>query len=322
MALQVIRNDLARVATDAIVIPANPSVKIGGGTENSIYMAAGKEKLLAARQKIGELQPGEVAATEAFDLQAKILFHAVSSVWTNDDTDLKNLRACYEKSLKLAYEKNCRSIAFPLLGTGNNRIPKEKSLLAAVATIQKFLATNDMEVILVIFGQKTFELATNFFGTVQSFIDEHSEKKILQQEYSQRITPQNFFTEYKDEKILQNILNHWGKDFKLRINELVTASGLSNKEIYMQADVLKKVFYDAINFMKCTPTKRILLALIFSLKLSLPDAIDLLARAEYMLKSNDATDEIVVNFLRRKIYDVDEINSVLENKGLKKLGSK
>ncbi len=181
------------------------------------------------------------------------------------------------------------------MGTGNNRIPKEKSLLAAVATIQKFLATNDMEVILVIFGQKTFELATNFFGTVQSFIDERAEKKILQQEYSQRTAPQNLFDEYRDEKILRDVLNHWGKDFKARINELVTASGLSNKEVYMCADVIKKVFYDAI---------------------------DLLARAEYMLKSTDPTDLIVIDFLRRKIYDVDEINGVLEDKGLEKLGSK
>lgn len=323
MALQIVRNDLARTVADAIVIPANPSAKIGGGTESSIYTAADKEKLLAARQKIGELQPGEVAATEAFDLQAKILIHAVGSVWTNDDADLKILRDCYEKSLELAREKNCRSIAFPLLGTGNNRIPKEKSLLAAVATIQKFLATNEMEVILVIFGQRTFELATNFFGTVQSFIDEHAEKKILQQEYSLRTAPQNLFAEYRDEKILRDVLNHWGKDFKARINELVTASGLSNKEIYMRADVIKKVFYDAISFKdKHVPKKKILLALIFALKFSVPDAIDLLARAEYMLKTGDPTDVIVVDFLRRKIYDVDEINGVLEDKGLEKLGSK
>ena len=322
MALQIIRNDLAKVIADAIVIPANPSAKIGGGTESSIYMAAGKEKLLAARQKIGELQPGEVAATEAFNLQAKILIHAVSSVWTANDTDLKILRACYEKSLELARERNCQSIAFPLLGTGKNRIPKEKSLLAAVATIQKFLATNEMEVFLVIFGQRTFELVTNFFGTVQSFIDDRAEKKILQREYPQRTTPQNFFAEYNDEKILRNVLNHWGKDFKARINEFVTASGLNNKEIYTQADVLKKVFYDAINFVKHNPAKRILLALIFPLKLSLPDAIDLLARAEYMLKSNDPVDVIVIDFLRKKIYDVDEVNNALENKGLAKIGSK
>lgn len=313
---------MAQVIADAIVIPANKSVKIGGGTETSIYTAAGKEKLLAERQKVGELQPGEVAATEACDLQAKILIHAVSAVWANDDTDLKILRACYEKSLELAREKNCRSIAFPLLGTGNNRVPKEKALLAAVATIQKFLATNEMEVFLVIFGQKTFELATNFFGTVQSFIDEHAEKRILQQEYSPRITPQNFFTEYNDEKILRDVLNNWGKEFKARINELVNASDLSNKEIYMRADVSKKVYYDAINFMKSIPTKRILLALILALKLSMPDAINLLARAEYILKIDDPTDVIVVDFLRKKIYDVDEINSVLEDKGLEKLGSK
>lgn len=70
------------------------------------------------------------------------------------------------------------------------------------------------------------------------------------------------------------------------------------------------------------PDKKILLALIFSLKLSMSDAIDLLARAEYMLKISDPKDALVVDFLRRKIYDVDEINNVLEVRGLEKLGSK
>ena len=322
MALIVIRNDLAQVTADAIVIPANAPPKIGSGTESSIYKAAGAEGLLAARQKIGFLQPGEVAATNAFSLNAKILIHAVGAIWSGNNDDLKILRTCYEKSLELAQKKNCRSIAFPLLGTGTNRIPKEKALLVAVATIQKFLTKSEMEVLLVIFGQRTFELATNFFGAVQSFIDEQAEKKILQQEYPQVITPQNLFAEYQDEKIMRDVLNHWGKDFKSRINELVAESELSNKEIYMQADVHKKVFYDAINFTKHVPTKKILLALIFALKLSMYDSLNLLARAEFILKSNDPTDSLVVDFLRKKIYDVDKINNALEERGLKKIGSK
>lgn len=132
-------------------------------------MAAGKEKVLAARQEIGELQPGEVAATEAFDLQAKILIHAVSSVWSNEDTDLKILRACYEKSLALALEKNCRSIAFPLLGTGNNRIPKEKALLAAVATIQKILGNERNGSSPRHFWTKNFRVCDKFFWNDSKF---------------------------------------------------------------------------------------------------------------------------------------------------------
>ena len=307
---------------DAIVIPANPPAQVGGGTESSIYEAAGVDKLLAARQKVGELQPGDVAATEAFNLPAKILIHAVSAVWSGGGDETKILRDCYRKSLELAREKNCRSIAFPLLGTGNNRVPKEKALLAAVATIESFLSVNEMEVYLVIFGQRTFELVATFFD-VHEFIDESTEKKILRHEYGERINlPKNVFAKYLDENILRDVLNVWGQDFKPEINRFVDASGLSNKEIYTRAGVRKKVFYDAINFKGVRPTKRILLALIVVLKIPLVDALKLLARAEYFLSSTDAADSIVGDFLREKVFDVDAINDALEEKNLQLIGSK
>ena len=327
MALNVIRANLVHVDADAIVIPANPPAQIGGGTESSIYEAAGAQKLLVARQKIGELQPGEVAATEAFDLPAKILIHAVSSVWSGDGDEMKILRDCYRKSLELARERDCRSIAFPLLGTGTNRVPKEKALLAATTTIQKFLETHDMEVYLVIFGQRTFELAENYFDTITSFIDAHDEEKVLHREYGSRrksrfVLSKNFFAEYVDENFFNEMLKNRGQDFKTRFNELVTASKMSDTEIYSCANVAKKVFYDAKNFAKPVPTKRILFALILSMELPLHEALDLLARAGCLLSAKDPTDVIFVDCLREKIYDVDEVNDKLDARGLKPLGSK
>ena len=329
MSLQVIRNDLTRVEADAIVIPANPPAKIGGGTESLIYAAAGADKLLAARKKIGELQPGEVAATEAFNLRAKILIHAVSAVWNGGDGDeTKILRDCYRKSLKLAGEMNCRSIAFPLLGTGTNRTPKDKSFIAAITTIQKFLETNDMEVTLVIFGQRTFELAKNYFDEIASFINEHDEEAILHWEYKRRsrlpqiCTPKNFFAEYLDENFFRETLKNKGQDFKTRFNELVDASKFNATEIYLCANVSKKVFYDAKSFAKPIPTKRILFALILSMELPLHEALDLLARAGCLLSSKDATDVIFVECLREKIFDVDKVNEKLTERGLNALGSK
>ena len=354
MAFQIVRNDLARVVADAIVIPANPPAKIGGGTELSIYEAAGREKLLAARQEIGELKPGEVAATEAFDLPAKILIHAVSAVWSGGDGDeTKILRECYRKSLELAREKNCQSIAFPLLGTGTNRIPKEKSLLAAVATIEKFLSTNEMDVSLVIFGQKTFELAENFFDVIDSVTDEQIEREILQREYSgrrrqamldaeyetrnekfsprderpQRIDlPKNFVAEYTDEILLSEVLNVWGQNINVELYKLVDnfcyANKISKKLFYTQANVEKKVFYDAINLKKkLRPTKKILFAMILTLKLSVPDALKILARAEYFLSNTNETDAVVYNSLRKKNFDVDAVNDELYEKNLELIGS-
>ena len=58
MAFKIIRSDITKVCADAIVNTANPFPVIGRGTDKTIYNAAGREKLLAARKKIGEIEPG------------------------------------------------------------------------------------------------------------------------------------------------------------------------------------------------------------------------------------------------------------------------
>lgn len=60
MPFQIIRNDITKVKADAIINTANPFPQVGAGTDSAVYHAAGKEKLLAERKKIGLIQPGEV----------------------------------------------------------------------------------------------------------------------------------------------------------------------------------------------------------------------------------------------------------------------
>ena len=81
MPFQIIRNDITKVKADAIVNTANPEVAIGDGVDSAIYKAAGVDKLFAERQKIGRLNPGEVAITPAFNLDAKFIIHASGPWW-------------------------------------------------------------------------------------------------------------------------------------------------------------------------------------------------------------------------------------------------
>ena len=240
MSFKVLRNDITQVEADVIVNPANSFPEIGGGSELSIYEKAGKEKLLAERMRIGMITPGDVALTSAFNLKAKYIIHAVSPVWRDGSEDeLKLLRSCYKKSLDVAVEKNCRSIAFPLLGTGNNRFPKEKALLVAMSVIQNFLSTHDLKVILVIFGQRTYELSSQFFEDITVFVNENYERRVLQKEYSaqrlSRIMPKSIFLDELDSETLFRILDSWGKDFKEHLAKYVKRSGMSNKTGYKKS---------------------------------------------------------------------------------------
>ena len=81
MPFQIIRHDITQVVADAIVNTANPQPRVGSGTDSAIYKAAGQAQLLAARQAIGQLAPGEVAATPAFALSARYILHTVGPVW-------------------------------------------------------------------------------------------------------------------------------------------------------------------------------------------------------------------------------------------------
>ncbi len=71
MSFQIIRNDITKVEADAIVNTANPKPTYAAGVDKAIYMAAGEEKMLAARKKIGNIAPGDIGVTPAFGLSAQ-----------------------------------------------------------------------------------------------------------------------------------------------------------------------------------------------------------------------------------------------------------
>ena len=160
MPFQIVRNDITKVEADVIVNTANPNPKIGSGTDFAIYNAAGKDKLLAERMKIGPIKRGDIAVTPAFDLKAKYIIHAVGSGWLDGKhNEINIVRSCYAKSLAKAKELSAKSIAFPLISSGNYGFPKQLALDIALSEIGKFLLLNDMQVYLVVFDLTSFELS-------------------------------------------------------------------------------------------------------------------------------------------------------------------
>ncbi len=113
MPFEIVRNDITRMAVDAIVNTANPRPVIGLGTDSMIHEAAGPG-LLQARQAIGPMDIGQAAITPAFNLQAKYVIHTVGPVWDGGSYGEEMLlRSCYENALHLAVQNGCRSVAFP-----------------------------------------------------------------------------------------------------------------------------------------------------------------------------------------------------------------
>ncbi len=181
MPFRIIRDDITRVRADAIVNTANPDPVFGNGLDRAVYEAAGEEKLLAARRRIGAIRPGKAAVTEAFSLPSRYVIHTAGPIWIDGNHgEQEILASCYRESLGLAERLGCDSIAFPLVSAGVNGFPKADALRIALDQISSFLGEPDieMEVILVVFNRDAFEISSSVHGKIDQFIDEkYVEKK-------------------------------------------------------------------------------------------------------------------------------------------------
>ena len=147
MPLHIIRNNIVNMECDAIVNTANPYPQIGAGTDSAVYAAAGEKRLLAARQKIGEIAPGMAAVTSGYALKARYIIHTVGPVWEGGENgEEKILRSCYRTSLRIAEAKRCKSVAFPLISSGSYGYPKDAALKTAVEEIRSYLEHSNITV--------------------------------------------------------------------------------------------------------------------------------------------------------------------------------
>ena len=111
MPFLMIRNDITKVAADAIVNPANRNLLQGSGTSRAIYQAAGEQELTAACEAIGRCDLGRAVCTPAFGLSAKYVFHAVCPAWHGGGFgEAEQLASAYHSALKLAAEYHCESV--------------------------------------------------------------------------------------------------------------------------------------------------------------------------------------------------------------------
>ena len=82
MAFKIVRNDITKMNTEAIVNTANDHPTVGTGCDSAVYKAAGYNELLAYRtEKIGFVPEGDAFITPGFNLQAKYIIHAVSPLY-------------------------------------------------------------------------------------------------------------------------------------------------------------------------------------------------------------------------------------------------
>ena len=96
--------------------------------------------------------------------------------------------------------------------------------------------------------------------------------------------------------------------------------GMKNVDFYKAAYMDRKLFSAIKNNKDYRPSKETAAACCFGLKLNLPDAQDLLRMAGYFLSLGIPWDRVVYYCLKKGIYDLDVVNELLYEEGLKCIG--
>ena len=321
MPFEIVRNDIVNMKVDAIVNTANPKPIIGDGTDRAIHCKAG-ERLLMARKEIGDIAIGTSKITPAFDLDANYVIHTAGPIWKDGKSGEEALLAsCFKNSLRLAKEKDCESIAFPLISSGSYGFPKPIALQIAVREISAFLLENEMQVYLVVFGKQSFELSEKLFKSVSSYIDEnyvsdkmsleYGKSKVRRFDYEKMLLSESSYEITSKMQNLDGMLNNLDKGFSETLLDLIDRTGKKDSEIYKRANVDRKLFSKIRNNVNYKPSKATALAFAIALELDLDETSDLLSRAGYALSQSSKFDVIVKYFIENKKYDIFEINSAL-----------
>jgi O-acetyl-ADP-ribose deacetylase len=111
----------------------------GGGVDGAIHRAGGPAILEECR-RLGGCAVGDAKATTAGNLPAKHVIHTVGPYWTGGaGGEAELLASCHARSLEIAAELGCRTVAFPAISCGIFGYPAERAAPVAIGATAEAL---------------------------------------------------------------------------------------------------------------------------------------------------------------------------------------
>jgi O-acetyl-ADP-ribose deacetylase (regulator of RNase III) len=155
------QGDITEMDVDAIVNAANNDLTLGAGVAGAILRKGG-QSIQRECDDVGSIPVGYAAITSGGKLKARYVIHAASMGLGGIRTTAKTLRTSTAHSLRLAAERQLKTIAFPAIGTGVSGFPMEECAQIMLAEVLQHLKSETTleKVYLVLFDSAAHDVFT------------------------------------------------------------------------------------------------------------------------------------------------------------------
>lgn len=337
MPFQIVRNDITKMNTQAVVNCANEYLMPTGGVSSAIFNAAGMDYVSADCRRIGKCKTGMSVITRGYNLCPYII-HTAGPVWHGGlRGEKRKLKSCYESALQLAFDNGITSIAFPLISAGSFGFPKKQAIDIATQVIGSSPYLADIDVYLCLFDDDAVTIAAKY-QRVKAYIDNNyvSEHFIscrpvsasfeecdtvndagqsarfcppasTQQMQSAPVQYQPYIPMHSIEDMLKTV----DESFSRSLLRLIDEKGLKDSDVYKKANIDRKLFSKIRNNVDYRPKKNTVIAFAIALELNISETNALLGKAGYILSHSSKADIIIEFFIKNRNYNIFEINEAL-----------
>jgi O-acetyl-ADP-ribose deacetylase (regulator of RNase III) len=150
--------DITEQEVDAIVNAANSDLILGAGVAGAIRQKGGPT-IQQECDRIGPIAVGDAAVTGAGELPARFVIHAAGMPPGGVATE-ESVRSSMRRSLELAREKQCRTVAVPAIGAGIAGFPLQRCAEILLEEARAHLKAGSVveEIRFVLFGEPTYRV--------------------------------------------------------------------------------------------------------------------------------------------------------------------
>lgn len=120
---------------------------------------------------------------------------------------------------------------------------------------------------------------------------------------------------------IEEMIRNKEESFQKHLFRLIDRKGLEDPEVYKRANIDRRLFSKIRKNEDYKPSKSTAVAFAIALKLNLDETLDLLGRASITLSNSDDFDMIIRYCITHRIWNIIEVNYILERYGQPLLGA-